>query len=654
MIRLRDLPIQRKMLVIALILCGAVLLLATLVLLVFQVVSFRQHFRRDTQTLAAIIGQNATAVLAFDDHAAAQELMQSMQAKPDLVAGVLWGTNGVPIAHYGPTNLIGWPHAVPEPGQFRDVHGHLLYHQPVLLDGRVLGSLMLSSNYRTRLMQMLVYYAVVIAGVFLAAFLLASWLARYLQRSITEPVLALAQTARQVGEHKDYSLRTAHGARGDELGQLTLDFNHMLSRIQEQDAALSLSQRKLEALVHSIDGIVWECSPGSERFTFVSRQTERILGYDVEAWLREPSFWQSKLHPEDAAQAVACRRRMFERRQPYRCEYRMLAADGRTLWIRESGVVLAEQDRPFAIRGILQDITDQKAAAEKLDQLNRQVQEASRLAGMAEVATGVLHNVGNVLNSVNVSATLIADRVRSAPIMELTQVVESLKANAARLPEFLVMDPMGQQLPQYVEAVQKVLVEEQKELLQESGQLRSNVEHIKEIVAMQQTYARTVGCREIVAASELLENAVRLHAAALARHGVTVRWDAASRALVHVDRHKTLQILLNLVANAKQALDAGGSQEKQLTLRVGTTPQHRALIEVEDNGVGIAPDHLTRIFARGFTTRAGGHGFGLHMSALSATEMGGSLRVSSAGLGHGACFTLELPLHLETPNEPHA
>src|SRR5438477_12876424 len=130
----------------------------------------------------------------------------------------------------------------------------------------------------------------------------------------------------------------------------------MLSRIQSQDAALSLSQQKMEALIHSIDGIVWERASDTFQFTFVSRQSEDILGYAPQKWLDNPNFWVEKLLPQDAAKVIQTGQEVAARGQPYTYEYRMLAADGRTVWIRESGTVLLEKGQPVAVRRIFLDV----------------------------------------------------------------------------------------------------------------------------------------------------------------------------------------------------------------------------------------------------------------------------------------------------------
>jgi PAS domain S-box-containing protein len=474
---------------------------------------------------------------------------------------------------------------------------------------------------------------------------LAVFLSGRMQRVITDPILKLAETARIVGEMKDYSVRASVESRGDELGRLTESFNAMLSRVQSQDAALSLSQKKMEALIHSIDGIVWECEPETLRFTFVSRQVERLLGYAPEDWLSNPQFWQEKLHPEDAAKVIQACHEMVARRRPFSREYRLRAADGRTVWIRQSGVVLIESGLPVAVRGIFLDITEHKEAAGQLELLNRRLVETSRQAGMAEVATGVLHNVGNVLNSVSVSATLVSDRLKRSKLTNLRRATAMLREQNGDLAQFLTTDPKGKVLPEYLCTASDQLASEQSDMLDEVVLLSQNIDHIKEIVAMQQSYAKVSGAFEHLDPTELIEDALRMNAAAFDRHRVqVVREYDAHLPRVFVDRHKVLQILINLIRNAKYALDAGNPVSRRLVVRAEATADGMVAIRVCDNGVGIAPDNLVRIFGHGFTTKKDGHGFGLHSGANAAKEMGGSLSARSDGPGKGAEFTLELPV----------
>jgi C4-dicarboxylate-specific signal transduction histidine kinase len=181
-----------------------------------------------------------------------------------------------------------------------------------------------------------------------------------------------------------------------------------------------------------------------------------------------------------------------------------------------------------------------------------------------------------------------------------------------------------------------------------------HIEHIKEIVAMQQSYAKVSGVYEILAVAGLVEDALRMNAAAFDRHHIDlVREFEKDLPAVCVDRHKVLQILINLLRNAKYAMAARSGNDKRIVIRVGMASPGRVKITVGDNGVGIAADHLTRIFNHGFTTKKDGHGFGLHSGANAAKEMGGTLTAHSDGPGKGAEFTLELPVPAAARQEEH-
>jgi len=184
--------------------------------------------------------------------------------------------------------------------------------------------------------------------------------------------------------------------------------------------------------------------------------------------------------------------------------------------------------------------------------------------------------------------------------------------------------------------------------LVELASLRDNLEHIKDTVAMQQSYAKLCGVTETVAVVDLVEDSLRLNAGAFVRHGVTLQREFGEVPPITVDKHKVLQILVNLVRNAKYACDESGKSDKLITLRVEKAPAG-VRICVIDNGVGIPAENMSRLFTHGFTTRADGHGFGLHSGALAAQELGGSLRVSSEGPGRGAMFILELPCDRAEP-----
>ena len=292
------------------------------------------------------------------------------------------------------------------------------------------------------------------------------------------------------------------------------------------------------------------------------------------------------------------------------------------------------------LMGIARDISSKKRTEEKLEALHKQMLALARQAGMAETATSVLHNVGNVLNSVNVSATLLRDGIQKSKIASLAKLTALLDEHTADLGPFLTADPRGQQVPDYLHQLTDRLAAEQADWIREVETLYLNIEHINKIIALQQAYAGVSGIVETVALSELVDDALRIHEQAYVRHVVRVVRDYTPVQSISVDKHKVLQIVVNLLHNAKYACDAGGRSDKVVTVRIGPAGPDRVRIEVADNGVGIDPEYLAKIFSLGYTTRKGGHGFGLHSGAIAAKEMGGVLTAHSAGLGQGASFVL--------------
>ena len=282
-------------------------------------------------------------------------------------------------------------------------------------------------------------------------------------------------------------------------------------------------------------------------------------------------------------------------------------------------------------------------AQAELQEAHQAMMRASRQAGMAEVASSVLHNVGNVLNSVNVSANLLDERMRTSKASGLARVAAMLEEQGDQLGSFIASDDRGKRLPSYLAQLSSQLVADREAALTELASLVKSIEHMKDIVRMQQSYATHGGVVESVAVADLVNDSVRLNEEAFSRHGVTLACEFEEVPAITVDKHRVLQILVNLIRNAKYACEDSGRSDKRITIRV-TRCALGVAIAVVDNGVGIPTENMTRIFSHGFTTRPSGHGFGLHSAALAAQELKGSLRVASDGPGCGATFWLELPI----------
>ena len=279
----------------------------------------------------------------------------------------------------------------------------------------------------------------------------------------------------------------------------------------------------------------------------------------------------------------------------------------------------------------------------ELERTHRKLMDTSHQAGMAEVATDVLHNVGNVLNSINVAATLIREKVSSSEVSNLQKVAGIITEHADDIGTFLTEDQQGKHIPAFLVEVSKALVDEQADNIDKLRSLAENIEHIKEIVKMQQSYAKVSGVEVSASLAELIENAIQINTAALERHGIRLVCDFDDIGPASIDKQKVLQILVNLINNAKYALARNDEGNRILTVRIYKDDTDKVRMDVTDNGIGISQENMTRIFTHGFTTKKDGHGFGLHSGALAAKELGGSLTVQSDGSGHGSTFTLELP-----------
>jgi signal transduction histidine kinase len=361
----------------------------------------------------------------------------------------------------------------------------------------------------------------------------------------------------------------------------------------------------------------------------------------------EPTLdaWLACIHPADRDDAAAAMQAALREHCQLRANYRIVLPGGDIRHVESVATVVSDlAGAGSRLVGIDLDVTERVAAVEREQRLQGELRTASRQAGMAEVATSVLHNVGNVLNSVNVSASLVTDTLRRSKAAGLGRVVGLLQEHEHDIAHFIGEDERGRQLPAYLAGLSKHLLADQGESLQELESLRRNIEHIKEIVAMQQSYARLAGVSETVVPAELVEECLRISTGDFGQHGIAIVRDFGEVPAISVDKHKVLQILVNLLRNARHACEKGAASGHRVMVSIACA-RDGICISVRDNGVGIAADNMTRIFSYGFTTKQEGHGFGLHSSALAAREMGGSLQASSEGPGLGATFTLQLPLN---------
>ena len=461
----------------------------------------------------------------------------------------------------------------------------------------------------------------------------------------------------------ELSRKTQIKAHGENVG--TIEVYHLGGKakngeepfLKEEDDLLnavaewlgSIAERKkaeeklrlFRNLIERSNDCIFALEPKWGRFLDVNNRACDSLGYtrkellnmmtfkDIEVSMSDDSYWQKQMEQLKEKNDIVKQDR-YKRK------------DGSTFFV-ETSLKLVTQEKQDYIIAIARDITERKRAEVKLKTAQEKLLETAREVGMAEVATGVLHNVGNVLNSVSVTAESVQKRVRNSKISYLADVVGLLEEHSAELSTFMANEERGKKIPAFLANLSKELIDEQERCLEALEELTKHVQHVGDIIQLQQSHSKTKGLIEPTSIEELVEDTLKINAEMITRNKVEVKREIADLPTLLLDRHKVLQILTNLISNAIYALSKSSRDDKILKICVKELKSGFIRINVCDNGIGIPKENLTRIFEHGFTTKKTGHGFGLHSTALSANELNGSIKTHSDGPGKGAVFTVELP-----------
>ena len=304
---------------------------------------------------------------------------------------------------------------------------------------------------------------------------------------------------------------------------------------------------------------------------------------------------------------------------------------------------------PSVLKWAFQRAQERKQFLAEQERLRSQLGEAAYKIEMADVASTVLHNVGNVLTSVTVAANMVESVVDQSSVILVNRMAELIKAHDQDLGTYLTEDPKGKRIPPSLEKLGTHLIEEQRAVLKEMKGLVRNIRHMKQIIASHQTMAKSAGQAEQISLADVLSHAMGLSFQPGDEKWITIRPDYQQVPTVLVDQHQLLQILVNLLRNAKQAMrqQVQDSHELNLSVKYQDDDEASVVMTIQDSGIGIAPEHLSKMFTRGFTTKTDGNGIGLHSSILAIQNMGGSMQVQSEGVGRGATFTLTFPVQKE-------
>jgi PAS domain S-box-containing protein len=425
---------------------------------------------------------------------------------------------------------------------------------------------------------------------------------------------------------------------GDEFGQLATAFNAMqLSlklRIAERD--LALRDARFRELSEAAPIAIAEIDRAG-RAVYANRRWLDLIGSGP-----GDRPWSDLVPEEDRERAAELQRGPAGTAQELR-----FGRGEETIWVVAQVAPMGDGEDGRTILA-LADITAQKHSIARSEDMARELMAVSRKAGMAEISAGVLHNVGNVLNSINVSSGAVREQLQGSRAAGLARAAHLLEEQRDDLAGFLAGD-RGKLLLRYLVQASSQLVEEQAAALADLLRVEKGIQHIAAIVSTQQSYAKAGDRIERVHLSQVIEDVLSMNEVSFDRSDVRIARRLEVDPELFTDRHKIMQILVNLISNARHALvesgAAGGERRVEISTRM--TDDGRVALEVTDNGIGMAAETMARAFEHGFTTRATGHGFGLHSSALAATDLGGRLSVRSDGAGHGASFLLELPLPAE-------
>ena len=421
----------------------------------------------------------------------------------------------------------------------------------------------------------------------------------------------------------------------------------------QQHDTLPLRNRELIPVEQLQNSLTWKVIRTNEVLRVASEQTDKSvtgIGKVAEDWLGIPLRQNGK-----PIGVVAI--------QSYESGFRSTDAEVEMMVFMANHIGTALQRRrdSFDLKEAHDDLQSSSKELELANQaLTLEIQEKEQItqrmvslsheAGKAEVATGVLHNVGNVLNSINVSANCVRDLCSQSRLPSLRKIV-GLLDEQEDLAAFFSDDPRAKAVPEFIAGIVSRLETEQETVQTEISNLIEHVNHVKVVVAMQQSFAGVCGLEEPVCLFKLFADAEQLLSNSIYRHEIELTLDFEELPMLMLERQRVLQVVVNLLKNAKDALTSSSTENRKLTVKAA---RHNEMLKVEvtDNGVGIASADLTKIFSHGFTTKQTGHGFGLHSCANTIQEMGGELTAKSDGLGHGATFTMTIPFKPATTERP--
>lgn len=444
----------------------------------------------------------------------------------------------------------------------------------------------------------------------------------------------------------------------NELWQTFLEIINTTYQEQDQDRylnerSLEISSREMfefnkqfEDAQNLIHLGYWSYSIPEDSVSW-SKEIYSLFGYNPLELPPSTKEFMQRVHKEDVFGLENAISLAVENGSDYEVVFRYEHPDNKTRWFRVIGHPTLPKDKNQKIvelKGVILDLTTFKAQEAAINILNEQLLDTARRAGMSEVATAILHNIGNVLNSVNVAAEIAKENLRTLTFDRVRESVLMIETHLSSATEYLTQDEKGKLILDYLKYFASTSKKINQVACNELDSLTNHIKHMRNIISTQQVFTRVSGLSDRIRVEDAIDEALQISRNTLLELSIIVEKKSAEEIFIVTDKSKLFQILVNLIQNAKDAVIACSNPQKKILLKV-EREENQVVISVEDNGVGIPENNLSKIFSFGFTSKKNGNGIGLHSCALAAKELGGSLIAKSSGPNQGATFILTLPIN---------